>query len=181
MLNGLFPILEEQSLLGFTGKINILLRGNKKNIGEIVLSNGEVIHATFQNKNGFKSLVALFLEDLSVASDQKLQYVVEPEIVDGTERTLHFPFAVLRKKIEETISNTKASEALKPPMDIKLLINENFIYTGEEVTVNEFKLLKLLTVYNEVGVLYKNSDLLDYELTEALVSLRKKGALRVVK
>jgi hypothetical protein len=50
---------------------------------------------------------------------------------------------------------------------------------GADVTSDEFEVLAGLTDYNKVGDIYKNVNLLEYEITNALVSLRMKKALRV--
>ena len=106
--------------------------------------------------------------------------MVEPEIVKS-EQIIKYPFSVLKRKTAEIVTNYKEQRAQRPPMNLKLLVEPAFLTSGEEVDENEYDLLCTLSDYNLVEDLYKHSPMLDYEITMALVSLRKKNALRVIK
>lgn len=87
----------------------------------------------------------------------------------------------MKRKTAEVVTNYKEHRAQRPPMSLKLLVEPNFLVSGEELTEIEYNLLCTMSDYNLVEDLYKNSPMLEYEITMALVSLRKKNALRVIK
>lgn len=174
----LINILEEQISVGFTGKINVLSRENSQHLGVITLYEGEVYHATFRGSDQLKALFNIFIKELDT---DELHYVVEPEVVNPYARSIHYPYKVLKQKISEAISEYKLSKENRPPDHIKLMIKPEFLTVGDKVTPEEFKLLTTISDYNLVRDIYKNCDLLDYEITNALVSLRKKNGLVVIK
>lgn len=114
--------------------------------------------------------------------DDKLEfkYVVEPELV-SQEQIIKYPFSVLKRKAAEIVTHYKEQRAQRPPMDLKLIVEPAFLEAGDELEESEYDLLCTLSDYNLVEDLYKHSPMLDYEITMALVSLRKKNALRVIK
>lgn len=174
----LINILDEQVSVGFTGKINVLNAKSKQHLGVITLYEGEVFHASFKGSNHLKAFYSLFIKEMD--SDE-LTYVVEPEIVDEFTRSIHYPYNVLKQKVSEVISEYQLSKENRPPDHLKLMAKPDFIKSGDTVSPTEFKLLTTLSDYNQVADIYKNCDLLDYEITNALVSLRKKNGLVVIK
>lgn len=174
----LVNILDEQISVGFTGKVNILNKVNKQHLGVITLYEGEVYHASFQGSEQLKAFYNIFIKEID--SDE-LSYVVEPEVVNPYARTIHYPYKILKQKVSEVISAYKLSRDKRPPDNIKLMIKPEFIKDGDKVTPEEFRLLTTISDYNLVKDIYKNCDLLDYEITNALVSLRKKDGLVVIK
>ncbi len=107
-------------------------------------------------------------------------YIVEPERVASPFK-IHYPYSVLRRKVSEVISIYKENKALRPPDDLKLLIRASFIEAGDAVTGEEFELLRTISDFSRVKDIYKNSQLPDYQITNGLISLRKKQAITTVK
>lgn len=174
----LFPILEEQVSVGFTGKVNILDPASKMLLGSVEMSEGEVWSSFYKRRKGLKAFYNLCID--SFREGTEFYYVVEPEILNSS-RTIHYPFTVLRRKTAQVVEEFKNNQDLRPPGHLKLLINPEFIKSGKEVEGDEFDLLCCISDYNKVDDIYKNCDLLDYQITNSLVSLRKKNALTVVK
>ncbi|MBC75768.1 MAG: hypothetical protein CME64_07115 [Halobacteriovoraceae bacterium] len=174
----LFPILEEQVSVGFTGRVNVLEPNSKMLLGSVELYEGEVWTSTYKGIKGLKAFYNLCID--SFRDDNDFYYVVEPEILNSS-RTIHYPFTVLRRKTAQVVEDFKKNQGLRPPGNVKLLINPDFIKSGKEVEGDEFDLLCCISDYNKVDDIYKNCDLLDYQITNSLVSLRKKNALTVVK
>jgi hypothetical protein len=50
----------------------------------------------------------------------------------------------------------------------------------DAVSPEEFEVLVTLTEWNSPNDIYRHCQLLDHEITLALVSLRKKGALKII-
>jgi hypothetical protein len=174
----LIPILDEQTSVGFTGKVNILDEENSKHLGAVYIFEGEIFDVNYNEVNGLKAFYNLCIDEFDHVFE--LKYIVEPELVNK-EQIIKYPFSVLKRKAAEIVTNFKEYRAQRPPKNLKLMVEPTFINAGEEINEEEYSLLCTLSDYNLVEDLYKHSPLLDYEITMALVSLRKKNALRVIK
>jgi hypothetical protein len=174
----LIPILDEQTSVGFTGKVNVLDEASSKLLGSVYLYEGEVFDTEYNQVMGMKAFFNLCIDEFD--QDIKIKYVVEPELVNR-ERLIKYPFSVLKRKAAETITTYKEHSAQRPPKNLKLMVEPSFMKSDEEVSDIEYNLLCTLSDYNLVEDLYRNSPMLDYEITMALVSLRKKNALKVIK
>ena len=80
----------------------------------------------------------------------------------------------------DVYENYLGSKKLRPPGALKLVLNPNFIVEGQDVAPNEFDVLSAISDYSRVEDIYNHCPLMEYEVTQALVSLRRKGALKVV-
>ncbi len=174
----LFPILDEQVSVGFTGKVNILDALTKGLLGCVEISEGEIWSCKYVSNIGLKAFFNLCVD--SFEGDNLFSYVVEPEILQSS-RSIHYPYSVLKRKSAEVLESYKESKSLRPPGELKLIINPEFLSNGAQVEGDEYDLLCSIADYNKVEEIYKNCALLDYQITNALVSLRKKNALTVVK
>ncbi len=173
----LISIIEEQISVLFTGKINILSNFNRQYLGHLLFNNGELIQVHFKNMKGLKAFHQVAIEEYTL---QSMQYIVEPEIVSESEREIHHPFGVIRNKLNEVIDNYQQSIKFKPPSNVKMMIDVSFLDKAPELTSEEFQILDLLTEWNQPDDIYRHSGLMDHEITLALVSLRKKGALKII-
>jgi hypothetical protein len=171
-------ILDEQVSVGFTGKVNALDSKTSQMLGSIFMKDGKIIDCTYKGSQSVKAFFNLCIDEFDV---KNLKYIVEPEIIDQRLETIHYPYSVLKRKIVEVIEKYRAAKLQKPPADLKILTEASFIASGEKVDATEFSLLKTLSDVNRVEDIYSKSPLIDYEITNALVSLRKKKALRVLK
>ena len=178
MIDGLLNILEEQSAMGFTGKINVLLQKNSQSYAVVLMHEGKIIHCLGANKSGENALLDLIFQDVSSSHDFKL--VVEPEVVTSDEGLFSWSVKELKKKSRNVYENYLANQKLRPPPGLKLVINADFIIYGAEVYQNEFDVLSTISDYSRVQDIYENCALLEYEITQALVALRKKGGIKVV-
>lgn len=174
----LIRILDEQVSVGFTGKVNILDPDTNQLLGAISLLDGDIVDSRYKGVKGLKSFFNLCVDEFENIS---LKYIVEPELIEIGINTIHYPYSILKRKIAEVVEQFRASKSNRPPNDLKILIKPEFIVDGEEVINQEFDLLSTISDYNRVGDIYKECDLLDYEITNALVLLRKKNALKVIK
>lgn len=177
-MQGLIEILEEQAVFGFTGRINIVLQENRQYQGMIAQKEGLLIDARYKELRGRKALFAALIDDLQ---DVKLKFIVEPELIEDSEISLSLNISRLKKEFKEKYDLFLAAQKLRPPDELRLLIDADFITKGPAVGGDEFTVLCMLTEYNKVGDIFEKTPLLDYEITGALVSLRKKGALKVFK
>jgi hypothetical protein len=142
------------------------------------VNEGEIFDTEYDGSFGLKAFFNLCIDEFD--KEVQIRYVVEPEFINR-EQLIKYPFGVLKRKTAEMITHYKEYKAQRPPMNLKLMVQPEFIGTGDGITEEEFKLLCTMSDYNLVEDIYKYSELLDYEITMALVSLRKKDALRVIK
>lgn len=170
-------VIEEQQSVRFTGKVNVLAAFNRQFLGHIIFKDGEVIQVTFSGHQGLKAFYQLIIQEYSL---QSFDYVIEPELVDEKERQIHYPFAVIKNKMADVLKQYRESLKLRPPENVKIIIDSEFIEDSLPVSPQEFEVLETLTEWNSPFEIYQNCQLMDHEITWALVSLRKKGALKII-
>jgi hypothetical protein len=178
MSKSLISILDEQVVVEFSGKVNALKADTRQILGSVVLSDGEIIRVDYKGYEGMKALFSLYLDDLE---ENMVLLVVEPEIVEGIARNLHYPFKTLMQKLSDFMHEYEKNKALRPPNGIKLLANADFLTTGGGINEKEFQVLVTITDYNKIEDIYKHCSLMEYEITQSLITLRQKGALKVIK
>lgn len=170
-------VIDEQRAVQFTGKVNILASFNRQFLGHILFKDGEMIQVTFNGLKGLKAFYNLMIQEYSL---QSFDLVVEPELVDDKERQIHYPFAVIRNKLTDVIRSHKEALKLRPPENIKIIVDAEFVDDSLPVSSQEYEVLSTLTEWNTPADLYQHCPLLDHEITLSLVSLRKKGALKIL-
>lgn len=178
-MNGIISTLFEQASFDFTGHVNILDQATSQHLGEVTMSGGKIVNGKFKNKEASKALYSLIIEDLGSCFDFKI--VVVPEIVDKKDMKLDLTVQNFKSDCEKVYKRHLDLEKLRPPSGLKLLAVPDFISKGAEISFEEFSVLSLVSEYNKVKSIYQKSNLLEFEVTEALVSLRKKGAIKVLK
>lgn len=177
MESKLMFVIEEQQAVQFTGKVNVLASFNRQFLGHILFKNGDVIQVTFNSQKGLKAFYQLIIQEYSL---QSFDYVVEPEVVDEKERQIHYPFIVIKNKMSDVLKQYRESLKFRPPDNVKILIEAGFIEDQQPVSPHEFEVLESLTEWNNPFDIYQKCCLMDHEITWALVSLRKKGALKII-
>lgn len=170
-------LIDEQIQIRFTGKINILRSGNHQFLGHIIFFEGDILDASFEQVFGFKALGRIILRE---NEKHDFDYVVEPELVDKYNKKIHYPYSILKTKLSEILENSEVVAKLRPPEEAKLLIDPKILSTKEHITSDEFEILISLVDWSLVRDLYSHCPLSDHEITTSLISLRKKGALRLI-
>jgi hypothetical protein len=178
MIEELIETLREQSEVGFTGKVNLLRPSTKQYHGSCVFQDGELIHVNYRSLDGMKGFYKLFI-DASEGVD--IEGIVEPEIVDHFVQNIHYPLTKLVQNLKGVLIKYHETKDQKPPVGVKLMVKPEFFASEHEITSEEFDLMCTISDYSDVSEIYKKSKLLDFEITNALVNLRKKDALKVVK
>lgn len=173
----ILSIIEEQISVEFTGKVNVLSLYNRQFLGHLIFKDGEILQVSFQGQKGLKAFYQILIQEFSLTP---YEYVVEPEVVDEKERQIHYPYAVLKNKLQEVLKLYKESLKLRPPDNVKILSEASFLTSHEAVSPEEFEVLMTLTEWSNPNDVYRQCPLLDHEITLALVSLRKKGALKII-
>lgn len=176
-MQNLIEIIDEQIIVEFSGRIFVKEISSSKNLGEIVLIDGELISVHYQKMEGLKALFEIYLDTLK---DSFIHFDVQPEIIESSNKNIHHPFKVVVTKLSQMMTEYAECKKLRPPLTVKLVIKPEFIELGEEISDQEFNLLTVISDFNKVEDIYQHSNLMEFEVTKALVSLRKKGALKVV-
>jgi hypothetical protein len=174
----IFEVLDEQSIVCFTGKVNLLNSTDSKLLGSIIFIEGTIVNAHYDKFKPYKALMNLFVE---TSLNPLVKIIVEPELIQVTEKKLDYPMSVIKRKAIEYIGMYEESVDLRPSDTIQLMVKPEFISKGVEVSSREYSLLCTMSDYNLVKDIYSNNDMLDYEITNALITLRKKDAIKVVK
>ncbi len=174
----LLSIINEQAAFGFSGKINILLKSNDQLFGVIYQYEGKVIGASSDQQQGKKALFFLIFHD--VDSVDKYKFVVEPEIINKVVFDFELTFEEITATAGKLFPEFLKAKKLRPPNHLKLLVNPEIIINEETLTPEEFGILITLTEFSKVIDVYQVSNFLEFEITNALVSLRKKKAILVV-
>ncbi len=173
----LFSVIDDQASVRFTGKVNVLSNFNRQFIGHIVFRNGEIVDALFQGAKGEKGLYQIFIQEFSL---QSYEYVVEPEVVDPELNEITLPLFELKEKLASSLKLYQQTLKMRPPDNVKIVIDPEFIEDSLPVTSAEFEVLCALTEWNSSYDIYQHCNLLDHEITTALVGLRKKNALKIL-
>ncbi len=173
----LLEVLSEQSAFGFTGKINVLIKSSSQLYGTIYQNEGSIVGAIAQQFSGKKALFKMVF--LDVESSNYLKYVVEPEIIKNENIKMNLSYIDLKAESQTYFQTYIDSKKLKPPMDLQLIVNPEIVVNQENLTPEEFDTLSLLTEWSKVSDVYSQTKLLEFELTNSLVSLRRKKAIRV--
>ena len=177
MSEQILETIEDQVIINFTGKINILGQENKQHVGAILLIDGQLVNAKYLGSEGMKAFYNVCIDE---HMGKKFDIIVEPEIIDQRERKIDHPFSVLKRRMFEMINKYKAALKNRPPNNLKLILVPDFVKGSDDVSREEYSLMCTMSDYNLVSDIYKKSPLLDYEITNALVLLRKRNAIKVI-
>jgi hypothetical protein len=82
--------------------------------------------------------------------------------------------------MSDVIKQYQEASKYRPPENVKILIESSFLREKNEVTPQEYEVLEVITEWSKPFDIYQHCDLLDHEVTWALVSLRKKKALKIL-
>ncbi len=173
----LIKTISDQVHLGFTGRINILTKDTGKYLGRVTLRDGVIVFTQFKETIGKPALYHCLIEDLE--SDH-LKFAVEPEVVGDNEIIFNLEYQDFVDTGHKIFQAYRSSKKFRPPGDIRLVIDPDFVAKGQEVNYVEFELLSTISDFSRVSDIFNESKLLEYQISNALVSLRQKGAIKVV-
>ena len=176
-MTNLIEVLKDQSAFGFTGKINLQLVKNGQFQGVIYQQEGLIVGAVFGDLKGKKALLKMIFED--VESVREFKYIVEPELITTEHQMMKISFEEAKIEAQTIYQKYQTSKKLKPAPGLKLLVDPEIIVNEAVITPSEFEVLSVITEWCKVEDVYKNCKLMDYDVTNALVSLRKKRAIKV--
>lgn len=173
----LIEILVEQANLNFTGRVNIVDGPTGKYLGVISLLDGSIVSSQYLSETGKASVNYIIAEELE---SKNIIYIAEPEVIPNEE--VKFKIDVVDLELIYKNFNKVYTEALRlrPPGHIRLSIDPDFILQGPNISYHEFETLAVISDYNKVEDIYRESKLLGFQTCISLVSLRKKKILKVL-
>lgn len=185
----LFDIIEEQFIINFIGRINVILKDNHQHKGTIFFNNGIICGAEYKKANGKTALYNLTFNIMF--GPTKFAFIIEPEIVDNSRKEFELNFQEYYIKAKELYKTYTDNNALRPPLQTKIFINHKQTHNAKKYSVlmdtlassinhHEFLLLCTLVNYSITeDVYYNTSELLDFEITSALIGLKAKNLITI--
>ena len=176
-MTNLMKVLADQAAFGFTGKVNLLLVSNGQFKGVVYQHEGVIVGAHYDELRGKKALYKMIFED--VESSSHFKFIVEPELIASEFFSMKMSFEEIKREAQLIYQKYLESKKLKPAPELRLVIDPKIIANPEKITSDEFDVLSILTEWSKVEDIYKYSKLMDFEVTNALIGLRKKRAIKV--
>jgi hypothetical protein len=176
-MTNLIEVLKEQASFGFTGKINILSKESGQFLGVIYQQEGLLVGAQIKELKGKKALMKMIFDD--VESHDLFKFIVEPEVLPSEIMTIKISIEEVKAEAQTHFQDYLSAKKLRPAPHLKLVIDPEIIVSKDDLSVQEFDVLSVITEWCNVSDIYKYSKLMDFEITHALVSLRKKRAIKV--
>lgn len=176
-MTNLMEVLKEQAAFGFTGKVNLLLNTNGQFQGVVYQQEGVIIGANYGQLKGRKALYKMIFED--VESAQHFKFIVEPELLSPDHFSMKMNYDEVKSEAQTIYQKYVTSKKLKPAAGLRLVVDPEIIVNQTDISPEEFDILSVLAEWCMVSDIYKYSKLMEFEVTNALVSLRKKRAIKV--
>ena len=174
----LIKILSENFSFSFSGRVNILSKVNKQYLGSIIQSDGKIINAKYLNLSGKKALASVLME---LKSSKVFSFVSEPEVVSPSDHVFDMSESQFLKFKNDYFEQYDELNKLRPDNSLRLAVDGIKFNFNTGLSKGEFDVLCGIIDYSTVKDIYQFSDLLDFDITTALISLRKKGILRVLR
>jgi hypothetical protein len=174
----LIKILSENFSFSFSGRVNILSKVNKQYLGAIIQSEGKIVNAKYLNLSGKKALASVLME---LKSSKVFSFVSEPEVVSPGDHVFDMSEGQFLKFKNDYFEQYDELNKLRPDNSLRLAVDGIKFNFNTGLSKVEFDVLCGIIDYSTVKEIYQFSDLLDFDITTALISLRKKGILRVLR
>ena len=171
-------VIIRQIETGFTGKINLLKKSNDEIIGHFFIEDQKVTQFHFLSKKGFTALHD-FIYFLAKGLEPK--FIIEPEVVSAGKENIYLPS--YQDFLEEILSiSHKIADLMSfiPPSRTLVKIGKNIFSDRGSLTMVEFMVAILVIKFREIGKIILESDYSEIETLDALISLRRKGCLKVI-
>ena len=173
----LLKLISENYSFSFSGRINILSKVSKQYLGAVIQSEGAIVNAKYLNLTGKKALASVLME---LRSNKLFNFVSEPEVVSPSDIVFQMSESQFLKFKNDYFEQFDELNKLKPKGNIKLALDPLNFDFQMKFSKTEFDTLCSVLEFSLVEDIYHNSELLDFDITTALISLRKKGILKVV-
>lgn len=178
LLSQLFRSIGDQEAFMFSGRINFLDGESRRLIGSLGFKDGVMINIKIGSVTGEKGLFELAKAFHEI---NNIDLVSEPEIMEYEEVNLSGNNQVDLGKLMTFVSEYKRMNSLKPPDSHKLSVSPEIFTSLKPLESEEFDTLCAIADHSVVKDIYRYSKCMEYEVTKSLISLRKKGFIKVIK
>lgn len=171
-----FVILEEQSLFKFTGILRILDRSSGDLHGQVLIEDGQVLQAYFQNSKNYKAVLKLccnLQEGLEFDYDlvsKELNYFGELIGLSNNE---------LRKRFQNYWEKGDLFREKRINDNSQLKISDQLMKEEYAINHHEFLILCEMLRCKSIEDVYRKSSLLEYEVTKAILDLKSKNLIQI--
>lgn len=173
----ILDILEEQNSFAFTGTVIAKDKISGLESATLWFQEGQLVELKTFKRSGLKALYEVFFQEfLGVRFD----YILNAEKKLRINQSIFFPLAQIKLFLGTIVDDLEDHDEFSPEKNLKLAIKPDFIIDGAEITELEYQVMELIAKYELVSEIYDKTELLGYEVTKALIELRKKEALIVV-
>jgi hypothetical protein len=169
--------LKELFLLKSSGKLSIEHKIYQSHVATIFYENGLIVSAQYDYKKNLKAIFQLFVDEVRL---NPYVFHFELQEIDQTDNEMELSYEELIQSIQSIFPLHFNAQGLRPPTDLKMILDPNLIDHAHSLDGLEFEIASLLTDEHEVLTIYNHSPLHEYETTLGLASLRKKGLLKVI-
>lgn len=160
----------------FTGVIRLLNLEDSRDLGQVEIKEGEITNCRFLRRKGYNGLLSAAMAFLDIP----FKIVKEPEI-NISESKMPFRTEKLLSNLGKASNYYESKKHLKPPMNLKMTVNPDFMNSKKGLQGHEFDLLCAISDFGHTAEIYENSELFDHEITLGLIKLREKKAIKVVR
>lgn len=165
-------IIEDQINVSFTGRIQLLSKVDFSLKGFILFKEGRVIDAKYENKMANRGFISAMIHQ------DECKMILEAEFIEH-KRNIDSSYRELIEEFEDAYLNHQYYLNFSVPHEIEIKANADFVQKGSSLSLDEYSVL-LCLVKDGYKNLSKNLNLLDYEITKSLISLRKKQAIKTI-
>lgn len=172
----ILDILEEQNSFAFTGMVVAKEKLSDLETAKLWFKDGQIIEIETQKRSGLNALYEIFFQEfLGVRFDYQL--ITNAEIT--VKQVIYFPLAQIKIFLNTIVDDLEDHDEFSPDRNLEIRLKSDFIVDGAEVTELEYQVMELIAKYESVDDIYDKTNLLGFEVTKGLISLRKKEALVV--
>lgn len=167
--------IEEHFLLNFTGRINVLQGSSRKFCGAVYLLNGDVVYSQYLGQVSKHSIYKIIVDDIEQGD---LTFVAEPEVIDASMVVINVSIDEIKTGARAYIENIQKLNKHQVSNNLSLRVDSS-VFELDNINYDELHALTLVSEFNKVLDIIKNSDMEKSRILTSLISLREKKALRV--
>ena len=167
-------VIKNQLYLGHVGKVLFINGASGEHLGYCSLKTGVMGEFHYKKKPLKLAIESLVFDELNPS--QKIKSIVEAEVNSTCDQSLELKWSDFKKFVDQSLSKLKMAKKLKPAKDLVLFpLGSNNL----PLSPVENQVLQKMGQCSKAEDLYKNLNLADFEITFALIALRRNKIIGV--
>lgn len=142
----------------------------------MILKDGQCVYAQYDGAAGIDSLLLAVADDLYYG---RYTFVSEPESIDSSDCLFKKGIESLKSDCRHFYEDYLYSKKFAPPDYLRVCVDVASAKNAKNITRQEFHILTVVSEFNKISDIIKNSKINETKAVMALVSLRKKKLIRV--